>query len=179
MRARSRIRNGFTLLEVMVASIVMSLLVMLMAQAWSGLGRPTVDMAIRGRLAQEAGLAAAALAGDLGGYLSNPEGRLGTTASLPLVGRLQPTGSQLWLCFDGGPAPNGAPDWGPPDTVIVYDVQGGRLVRTDQTAGTAVTVAQCASGLHVQDLGGGQVQVGLTLSFRGVTQTYTWIARDP
>ncbi len=173
------VRGGFTLLEVMVASIVMSLFVVLIAHAWRALGRPSADMALRGRLMQEAALAQAALAADLGGYLSNSDGRLGSKTLWPLVGRMQPSNNQLWLCFDGGSSPNGTDDWGTPDAVVVYSVQGSRLVRTDQLAGTSITVAQNATALTVQDLGGGQVQLTLTLSYRGVTETYTWAARDP
>ena len=76
------------------------------------------------RLAEEASLAVAALSRDLGGYSGGNDGRLGTQAQLKFVGRMQPGGSQLWLCFDGGANPNGMADWGAPDTVIVYQVLG-------------------------------------------------------
>src|SRR5947209_8362619 len=89
-------RPGFTLVETTVVSGLMVLLVMLIAQTWSGFGRPVVDSLTRCRVAQEARLATTALAGDLGGYLSDGAGRLGTTAQGQLVGRMQPSGSELW-----------------------------------------------------------------------------------
>ena len=150
----------------------------LLAQTWAGLGRPLVDVATRSRLAQEAHAAAAALACDLCGSLANNEGRLGRKTAFRLVGRMQPGNSQLWLCFDGGLNPNGLADWGPPDTVISYQVAANTLVRWDQTAGSTVTVARYVDQLELTDLGG-QVQIQLTFRYRGIMQTYTMIARDP
>jgi type II secretory pathway component PulJ len=174
----ARARTGFTLAEAVVVSGLLACLAVLLARSWYGLVRPTADLAARARLAQEADLAAAALARDLGGSLANPEGRTGPRTLYPLVGRLQPGGSQLWLCFDGGSPPNGAADWGPPDTVIVYELQGDRLVRWDQNAGTTFTAARHVSGFTVRDLGG-RVQIQLTFTYRGLTRTYTLVARDP
>jgi type II secretory pathway component PulJ len=171
-------RPGFSLVEFVVASGLLVLLSALLAQTWSGLVRPTTDLAIRGRLCQEARLATAALARDLGGSLANPEGRSGPRTLYPFVGRLQPGNSQLWLCFDGGSPPNGLADWGAPDTVIIYALQGDQLVRTDQTAGTTVTVARYLSGFSVQDPGSG-IRIQLTFTYRNLTHTWTLVARDP
>jgi type II secretory pathway component PulJ len=173
-----RPRSGFSLVEVIVANGLMVLLVMILAQTWSGLVRPTIDLGIRTSLFQEANLATDALARDLAGSLANPEGRLGAKTSYPFIARLQPGNAQLWLCFDGGDPPNGVADWGTPDTVIVYTLQDTCLVRTDQNAGTTVTVARYLTGFQVQDIGGG-VQIQLTFTYRSRTQTYTLVARDP
>ena len=170
---------GFTILEIMVASLVMTLLVVLLSQVWVGMIRPTADMISYSQLDQEAKLAATALAADLGGSLANPEGRLGTQAQYKYVGRLEPASTQLWLCFDSGSSPNGVADWGSPDTVIVYEVQDGSLVRFDQTAGTSVPIARHVDSFVTQDLGDGRVQFQLLLSYRNLSRTYTFIARDP
>jgi len=172
-------RRGFTLLETMLVSGLMVFLVLLASGAWWAFGRPTADAVARCRVAQEARLAVTALAGDLGGCLPGPAGRLGGKAQLQWVGRMQPSSSQLWLCFDGGSSPNGLADWGPPDTVIVYELQGDKLVRWDQGAGTGFTVAEHVQALALQDLGGGMLQIQLTFAYRNVTRTYTLIARDP
>lgn len=174
-----RRRRGFTMLEITAASIVMTMLVLLLGVVWSGMIRPTADIVVCSRLDQEAGLAEAALAADLGGSLSNPEGRIGTQPQYKFVGRLEPGNDQLWLCFDGGSPPNGVADWGPPDTVIIYQAQGNQLVRIDQTAGTSVPVSSDVVSFQAQDLGNGSVQLQLVLSYRNTTRSYTWIARDP
>jgi prepilin-type N-terminal cleavage/methylation domain-containing protein len=174
-----RARRGFTLVEIMVVSGLLVVLAVLVSNAWAGLGRPLVNVATQCRLANEANAAAACLARDLCGSLADTQGRLGAKTAYQFVGRMQPGNAQLWLCFDSGTNPNGKADWGPPDTVIVYQLAGNTLVRWNQTAGTNFTVAQNVSSFNVQDLGGGQVQIMLTFQYRNLTQTYTWIALDP
>ena len=177
-RRRNR-TSGITLLETMLVSVLMALLVLLVSQGWAGFGRPTADLVARCRVAQEAHLAVTALAGDLGGFLADSGARVGTKLQGRFVGRLQPSNSQLWLCFDGGSNPDGVANWGPPDTVIVYEVQGQQLVRWDQSAGTTFPVASNVDKLDLLDLGGGMLQIQLTFSYRNISRTYTLIARDP
>jgi prepilin-type N-terminal cleavage/methylation domain-containing protein len=170
--------RGFSLVEVCVASSLMAILATLLASTWSGFGRPLVDSAIRARLAEEANFALASLAQDLSGSLSNGEGRIGRKMNYAFVGRMQPAGSQLWLCFDGGPHPNGTADWNAPDVVISYEVDGNSLIRFDQNAGTSFVVAKNVDSLVVTDLGG-QCEIMLTFSYRSYSQTYFLVAQDP
>ncbi len=159
----------------MLVGGLMSLLVLLISGAWRGLGRSSADAVVRCRVAQEANLAVESLARDLGGNLADRvtgEKTLGRA-----VGRLVVAGTQLWLCFDGQPA-NGEPDWGPPDTVIVYEVQGGQLVRSDQQTGVAVTVADNVSQMQLTEQIDA-VRVDLTLQYRDLARTYTIVAKDP
>ncbi|MBN1590907.1 MAG: prepilin-type N-terminal cleavage/methylation domain-containing protein [Pirellulales bacterium] len=60
-------RNGFTLIEAAVVSVLLSLLVVLLSTAWVGLGQPSVDAMERCRLLQEAQMATLSLAEDLRG----------------------------------------------------------------------------------------------------------------
>src|SRR5947208_980059 len=110
-------RPAYTLLELLIVAALMGFLVVLLGQAWHSLGRAGVDVLVRCRVTHEARLALAALSADLGGSLGDSAGRLGGPAHGKFVGRLQPGGTQLWLCFDGSSTPNGVADWGPPDTV--------------------------------------------------------------
>lgn len=171
-------RRAFTLLELLVASALMAVLVVLLGHAWYSLGRLTVDGLVRSRLTHEARLAIIALGEDLGGSLGDSDGRLGLPAHGKFVGRAQPGGTQLWLCFDGGASPNGSADWGSPDTVIAYEVQDGALLRSNQANGTQHTVARHVTDFQVVELGG-RVQITLTLTYRTTTKTYTFVARDP
>jgi prepilin-type N-terminal cleavage/methylation domain-containing protein len=170
--------RGFTLIEVSIVSILMAMLALLLAETWSGLGRPLVETAARSRLTQEANLALAALARDLGGCLSDNAGRAGRKSVYAFVGRMQPGGTQLWLCFDGGANPNGTADWAAPDTVISYEVDNARLVRLNQTAGTSFVVAQNVGSFLVENLGS-ECQITVTFVYRNYSQTYQLIAQDP
>jgi type II secretory pathway component PulJ len=178
VKAHRAARRGFSVVEVSVVSGLLVSLAMLLASSWIGLARPLLEATFQCRLAQEADLALAALARDLGGSLSDTAGRTGSKALSQFVGWTTPAGSQLWLCFDGGPNPNGIADWAPPDTVITYEVVSNSLVRSNQTAGGSFVVASNVSGLELQNLGG-SVQITLTFQYRDVSQTYSLIANSP
>ena len=171
-------RCGFTLIEMAIVTALSSVLALLLARTWYGLVKPAVALSARSRVNQEARMATASLARDLGGDLANSEGRLGPKTLYPRVGRLQPDNAQLLLCFDGGNPPNGIADWGTPDTIIVYSLQGDELVRSDQTNNTSFIVARYVTQFAVQDLGD-RVQIQLTFAYRGLTQTFTLVGRDP
>jgi Prokaryotic N-terminal methylation motif len=170
----SRRRRAFTLVEAMVVSLLMVLLSMLLSAVWSGIGRPLVDAVARARVTQEATLARASFSRDWGGSLSNS---IGIRAQDSLVGRQIIDGSELRLCFDGGSC-NGSPDWAAPDTVIIYQIQANALVRLDQNTGATFTVAKDVQSMDLTDLGYA-VQIDLTIQYRDVTHTYTFVARDP
>ncbi|MFI5460974.1 MAG: hypothetical protein ACHRXM_36660 [Isosphaerales bacterium] len=172
--------DGFTVVELTIVSGLMTLLALLLAASWRGFCRPAFDAASRCRIAQEANLAAAALARDLGGSLSNPEGRLGPKTNAVFVGRMQPSPTWLRLCFHGGSDVDLTPKWSAPDTLISYQAQGDALVRWDENAGTTVTVAKGLSAFSVVplELDNG-VAITMTFSDRDVSLTYAFIALDP
>jgi len=164
--------NAFTLTEMLIVGGLMSFLVVLMSEAWSGLGRPSADALVRCRIAQEANLAAASLARDFGRGL--PEQRAGGKESGCLVDELVVEGSQLWLCFDGEPL-NGTADWALPDTEIVYEVDGNRLIRTNRKTKTAFTVADNVQEMKVSEQFGA-ITIELCFSYRDFARTYTFVA---
>jgi type II secretory pathway component PulJ len=171
-------RPGFTLLEATIVSGLMAVLAVLLAAVWAGFGQPARDIVERARVSQEAQLAIAALARDLGGSLANAAARLGTQEQGAWVGWLHPGGTQLWLCFDGGNNPNGEADWSSPDTVITYLLEEDRLVRWDQTANTTFTVARYLDRLEVRSAGS-NLQIVLTFVYRNLSRTYTLEASSP
>jgi type II secretory pathway component PulJ len=169
---------GFTLVEATVVSALMTVLAVVLSSAWAGLGRPAVNVIARARLLAQMNLAVDCLARDLGGSLGDAAGRLGGKQQAAFVGWLLPGNGQLWLCFDGGAAPNGLPDWAPPDNVVVYMLQGGSLVRWNQSSDTTFTVARNAAAMDLS-LAGGQLRIQLTFQFRDVARTCTFIASPP
>jgi hypothetical protein len=177
-RQRHIRRRGFSLAELSVTSVLMVMLTAVLANAWTGLGQPLLQTMHRGRLALESNLAAACLARDLGGCLPGDQGVVGRKSNYVLVGRTQPGGIELWLCFDGGNSPNGVADWVAPDVVITYSVVDNTLVRSDQSTGTVFVVAKHVQSLALADLGG-QVEITLTFAYRNASQTYTLVAKDP
>lgn len=172
-------RHGFTVFEVMIVSGLMVMLVMLLSAAWSGFGRPTVDLMARCQMAQEMNLAAAFLASDFGGSPPGAEARLGKQQQAQLVGWMRPTESQLWLCFDGGTEPNETADWSPPDTIVAYQVVEGSLLRQDQSTGLSLAVARNVDAMEVEPGENSSVVIRLKFKVRGLVRTYTLVARVP
>lgn len=177
--ASAHARSGFSLVEVSVTSALMAMLAMLLADGWAAIGRPLIDTAAQCRIAHEAQMALACLARDLGGNDADEAGHIGAKSASRFVGRTQPGGSQLWLCFDGGTPPNGSAEWGAPDTVITYEVVNASLVRWNQTADSTFVVAGHVTDFVLTDLGGGHLRIELTFTCRNITRTYTFIAVDP
>ncbi|HVC98346.1 MAG TPA: hypothetical protein VND64_32045 [Pirellulales bacterium] len=171
-------RRGFSVAEVSVVSGLLVSLAVLLSNAWIGMARPLLETTFQCRVAQEADLALAALARDLGGSLSDVGGRTGSQASCQFVGWTTPGGTQLWLCFDSATNPNGIADWGPPDTVISYEVVSNTLVRLNQTTGTSFVVASNINSMELQN-SGGAVQITLAFQYRDISQTYTLTASSP
>lgn len=169
-------RRGFSLTEVFVAASLFAVLSTLLTSMYAGLGRPLLTTAHYCHLDQEANLALASMSQDLSGTL--PEGASGDKLKYRLVGRIQPSNAELWLCFDGGTTPNKMPDWAAPDIVIIYRVVDNSLIRLNQSAGTEFVVAQKIDTLRLRDLGTG-VEITMTFSCHGVSQSYDMIAKNP
>ncbi len=168
-------RLGFTLVEMMVSSLLMSILAMFVASAWQGFGRSMLDGVVRGRISQESALALESLNRDLSGSLAG--NFTGEVHHGSYVGRLVVGGSELRLCFDGAPF-NGSADWASPDTVIVYEVQNGQLLRSNLLTGSQFVVADLVSDLQVSNLMDG-VRIEITFSLRDSSKTFYIVSRDP
>lgn len=171
-------RPAFTLAEVMVVSFLTTMLAVILSDVWAGLGRPLVEATARAQIAQEVNLAAAALSRDFGGTLPGAEGQQGGLADGKLIGHMEPAGTSLRLCFDGGLVPNGLADWADPDTVITYEVQDGNLVRWNENSGTTFIVARYVRQMQVADDGIG-VEIRLTFVYRNLDRTYTLVGLEP
>jgi hypothetical protein len=178
MKTSRGCRSGFSLIELSIASGLLVFLALLISNCWIGLGRPLCENTYRCRIAHEAVLAMISLARDFGGCLPGDVGSSGAKLSYRFVGRSQPGGNELWLCFDGGASPNGLADWASPDVVIAYRVVDNALVRSDQSAGVDFVVARYVDSLTVVDLGA-EVDITITCAYRNVNSTYTLVAKDP
>lgn len=178
MNRTSSLRRGFSIIEVSVTSFLLVLLSMLISSAWHSLGRPLLDTTYRCRVAQEASLAQACLARDFGGSLVDGDAKLGKKSTNRLVGRTQPAGNELWLCYDGGATPNGVADWLSPDTVVSYRVVDNTLIRYNALSGNEFIVAKYVDSLTATDHAD-EVEIRLTFAYHGISQSYLLVAKDP
>jgi prepilin-type N-terminal cleavage/methylation domain-containing protein len=172
-------RSGFTLVEMIIASMLATLLGMLLAGACVTFGRPALEVEARARITQEAILATQSLACDLGGFLADGPGRTGNLGQYQFVdpawdlSQGNPPGTVLLLNFQG--ATSG-------DLIVIsYQLQGNLLVRSNSSTGVATTIAKYVTGFVVEPDPGNasNVKITITIAFRYFTTTYTLIGVKP
>ena len=127
---------GFTLLEMLIAAMLSIGLAMITAQFWTYFSRQLNDLSARTRVAQELRFAVDSVARDMG----------------PAVGATPVGQDSVLVCKDGGDA-NGLPEWGEPDSLIMYSLVDGQLVREDQASGVEIVIADNVSSFAVEDVG--------------------------
>ena len=168
--------RAFTLVEVMIATAITAFLFVMMSGMWRGVTGTMNDSLIDAQISQEAHFVLEMMRRDLGGFLPGKEKE--KKDENKLVGRLATAANQLMLCFDDDKA-DGVPEWGKPDTVIVYEVQDEQLLRIEQTnKGKFIVVANNITDFTPTQLANG-VQVDFTVTFEGISKTYTLISQDP
>jgi prepilin-type N-terminal cleavage/methylation domain-containing protein len=167
-RNRSRRLRGFTLLEVLVANVLLALLVILIAGAWRAFGPLCVEVIARGRIVNEANVAAAALYVDSN---ANPGG-----LSLANVETLD--GSSL--SFEYGTRSGGS--W---THVVTYSLHltpddstsTGQLIRSD--GNSSVTIARNVESIIASNLPqAGQAQLSVSFAYRGSRSQYTFVVHQ-
>jgi type II secretory pathway pseudopilin PulG len=170
---QSERRPAFTLLELTVVAALTGFMLLLISGLWHGFGRSMTDAVARSRVALEASLALESLSRDLAGNL--PDQISGGKRQDRLVGQMVAAGPELRLCFDGDA--DQVADWGPPDTVVAYRVESGRLVRSIGGS-SSVVVADGVEQMQLTTLADG-IQIDLTVSYRDLDKTYSFVTSNP
>jgi hypothetical protein len=169
---RSR-RRGFSMMEMIVASMLAALLGILLAGACATFGRPALEVEARARITQESIMAAQSLACDLGGFLADSPGRTGTLSQYQFVDWDLSQGDVVLLNFQGASSN---------DLVIIsYQLQGSQLVRSNSSTGVTTTIANYVTGFTVAPVPNNakQALITITIAFRYFTATYTLIGVSP
>ena len=166
------VRRGFSLLETMLASVLATLLGVLLAMSCATFGRPALEVDARARITQEGILAAQSIACDLGGFLADnsgaPEPRASMCSSVGPLSR-QCSGPQfLWRASSDL-------------IVITYQQSGNQLVRYNSATGVTTTIANYVTGFTVEPNpdNSSQALIQITIAFRYFTATYTLIGVNP
>lgn len=180
-------RTGFTLMELIVASFLISLLSMLSIMAWKTFGVPAVRVEQRTRIALSANLAAESLARDLSGCLLREEARSET--DLNQIERPYRFDSRLAadtahpyplrLHFKSGDDP-------PKEKTVSYWVDSSSstdmLMRRDEQSGAPpVVVTAHVTALQVPLILEGETSftIEFTVSYRDFEGTYAMTVKNP
>lgn len=162
-------RNGFSLLEITIGTILAAMITLMAAGVTVDLTRNMADNIGRTRIATEARVAIESFRRDFGG--NDPDSPAGDRHQWRLVGMMVPTADELRLCFDAGV--DASADWVSPDRVVIYYVSDGQLIRSDVENGRTNVVAHLVDSINFEVIGN---ELQITLSFRlgGAEETYVF-----
>ena len=183
-------RTGFTLVELMVVSVLMAVLAVLLSSAWVGVGRTAAGLIGRSQLVQERDFAVVALSRDLGGCSVEPDARLGEKINGRWLkwecpnNNLLTSNQDLVLYYDGGLKPDGVTVNG--NTVVRYAVESGGLLKrkTWLKGGTTATIFTVAKNVYSMTVTPDPndvkaVNIVLCFKYRTLTLTCDLTAKQP
>lgn len=176
MRTRTgftRPRRGISLLEVTIGSMMAGMIAVMASGVAFDVSRHFAENIAETQVAAEARLAIESFRRDFGGSL--PEVRSGQRDRWRWVGRMIPTIDELRLCFDADQ--DASADWIAPDRVIIYSLQGDRLIRSDSSSGNVYTVARYVEDVQFV-INGNQIEVSIEFRVGGFTETYSFVTSD-
>ncbi len=150
-----KLKKGFTILELLVVSILMVIVMMIITQFCRWILPSISEMSARWQVLRENRIAIQNLAFDFGSA----------------VGILPVGTDRFVICQDSGDFPNGLADWAEPDILVDYSLVSNTLVRNDLSTGMEAAVADCISGFEVE-------QVSPTLVMITVESSCNSIARE-
>ena len=163
-RTTQRSASGFTLIELMVASLLMMTVVVMTARPWRSLMLSMGDLTARSETAEEMRFLMENLSRDFG----------------PAVGATALDAHRLLICQDGGPIPDGIADWGWPDTKVEYYLTDGQLRRLDRSSGVETTVANGISTFSVaRPWWSSTLRIEVTLTHKDLSRRATLLWSDP
>ena len=163
-------RSGFTLMELVVSSLLATVLMMLIAGTWATFGRPALEVEARARITREAILATQSITCDLGGFLADRPGQTGTLDHYSFIDWNLSNIDVLLLNFRGVT---------PGDLIVVrYQVQDNKLVRFNSSTGAVMTIANHVTGFAVatDPDNANRIRIQIKISYRNFTGTYFLIA---
>ena len=151
---RKGIEKGFTILELLVVSVLMVIVMMIITQFCRWIVPSITDMSARWQVLRENRITMQNLAFDFG-----------SAVGFILVGA-----DRLVICQDSGDYPNGLADWADPDIIVDYSFVNNKLQRSDLSTGMEATVAGCISNFEVEQISPTLVRITLELSCRNVVR---------
>jgi type II secretory pathway pseudopilin PulG len=134
-----RPQGGFTLLELLVATLLAVAVGAMTAQLWRNVSMQTDDLSHRATAAQELKFALESLRGDMGSYVW----AMRVSASRLMIRRYTVSGEEA---------------------LVEYYPSGSNLCRYDHLTGIVIPIAAHVSSFTVDDLGGSVLQVVVTVT---------------
>ena len=166
-------RRAFSLLEVTIGSMLAAMVAVMASGIAFDVSRHLADNIAESQVSAEARLAIESLRRDLGGCC--PDATLGDRSRWRLVGRMIPSTREIRLCYDADR--DASADWVAPDRVIIYSLDGNRLVRSDAVSGNVYTVARFVDDIAIT-AAANEITIAIDFRLGEFVETYTVQTRD-
>jgi len=153
--------KGFTLLELLIVSVLMVGVMALTAEMWRYFSVGLVDLNARSKALEELRLAVETISTDMGSA----------------VGATTVGDDRIVFCKDGGEY-NGHADWAPPDKLVEYYLADGQLVRYDCSDGSQVTAAR-VTGFEVENVTETLLRIAIRFDSADVSREITLMWSKP
>lgn len=137
-RRTARCAGGFTLLELLVVSVLMLILSLISAQMWRYFSAQSSNLTQRSGAAQELRFALNSISQDMGG-----------------VRWALPSGLNTLMLSTRGPT--GA------DITVIYSVSDSKLTRLDQSTGISIPIADRVTGFAVENISDTVLRISITI----------------
>jgi type II secretory pathway pseudopilin PulG len=148
--------TAFTLLELLVVSVLMAAISLIVAQMWRYFSVDLTDLGARARAAQELRLAVESLQEDMGSA----------------VAATRMSDSHVLICKDGPPDYDGVP-WNQQDVQVEYYLSEGKLVRYDHSTAAEMTIASDVADFAVADLSPSLLEMVIQVQRSGLSRQVT------
>ena len=154
-RKRRSKPSGFTLLELLVVSMLAVGVAATTAQFWRTMSLSMSDLNARSKTAEE-----------LRFVMQNISNDFGSTVGVSVFEI-----DRFLICRDSGKNPNGIADWDEPDVIIEYFLTDKQIRRFNQSSGLENVVVDGVSSFEVEQNSDSVFQINIALTQDNVTRS--------
>lgn len=155
--------SGFTLLELLVVSMLMIGTATIMARFWRSVRFGTNDL-----------IASSSTAEEMRFVVENISKDFGSAVGATIFGD-----EHILICQDSGPTPNGIADWAPPDIMVEYFLSEEQLRRIDRSTGTEIIVGDNVSLFIAEEIPGSILRIIIELEHGDISRRATFLWSKP
>ena len=154
--------SGFTLLELLVVSMLATGVAATTAQFWRTISLSMSDLNARSKTAEE-----------LRFLMQNISNDFGSTVGVSVF-----ENDRFLICRDSGKNPNGIADWDEPDVIIEYFLTDKQIRRFNQSSGWETVVADGVSSFEVEQNSDSVFQISIAIAQDNVTRSAIFFWSD-
>ena len=154
--------SGFTLLELLVVSMLAAGVAATTAQFWRTMSLSMRDLNARSKTAEE-----------LRFVMQNISNDFGSTVGISVFEI-----DLFLICQDSGKNPNETADWDEPDVIIEYFLSDKQIRRFNRSSGLETVVAESVSSFEIEQVTDSMYKISVTLTQDNITRNAAFLWSD-